>query len=311
MATTIGAAPRTLAGNPRRRQKERAVYLVFLVAALTSIAVTVFIIETLVGDAVGFLRKVSWDQLTADRFNPIANPPAPYGVKPLVYGSFVVTGIAMLVAGPIGLGAAIYLSEYASPSVRKVLKPILEVLAGIPSIVLGFFALRVLTPELVQPIFSEARGFNLLAAGLGVGILTIPLVASVSEDAMRAVPRSLREASYGLGAHRMTTSVRVVLPAAISGIVAAFILAISRAIGETMVVALAAGGSTNAVYDGVTGPGQTFAGEIVSLAYGGDESPADPAAKQSLYFLGFLLFLFTMTLNLIGDRFVRRVRQRY
>jgi phosphate transport system permease protein len=308
---TIGGAPRTLAGSPRRRQKEKLVHGVFLAAALTSVAVTIFIVETLIGDAIGFLAKISWDQLTDDRFNPIANPPAPYGLLPLVYGSLVVASVAMLVAGPIGLGAAIYLSEYASPGVRKVLKPILEVLAGIPSIVLGFFALRVLTPDLVQRLFGSARQFNLLSAGLGVGILTIPLMASVSEDAMRAVPRALREASYGLGARRMTTSLRVVVPAAISGIVAAFILAISRAIGETMVVAIAAGGSPNASFDGVTGPGQTFAGEIVSLAYGGDENPSDEAAKQSLYFLGFLLFMFTMTLNLIGDRFVRRVRQRY
>jgi phosphate transport system permease protein len=308
---TIGAPVRSLAGNPSRRRKERAVQLVFLGAALTSIAITIFIIETLIGDAIGFLTKISFSQLTESRFNPIANPPAPYGLRPLLLGSFVVAGVAMIVAAPVGLGAAIYLSEYASPKVRKILKPILEVLAGIPSIVLGFFALRVLTPNLVQNLFGSARQFNLLAAGIGVGILTIPLVASVSEDAMRAVPRSLREASYGLGARPLTTSVRVVLPAAVSGIVAAFILAISRAIGETMVVAIAAGGSPNASWDGLTGPGQTFAGEIVSLAYGGDENPADEAAKQSLYFLGFLLFLFTMTLNVIGDRFVRRTRQKY
>jgi phosphate transport system permease protein len=220
--------------------------------------------------------------------------------------------VAMLVGGPVGLGSAIYLAEYASPRVRSIVKPTLEVLAGIPSVVLGFFALTWISPTVVQSIFTGAEGFNLLAAGIGVGILTVPLVASVSEDAMRAVPLALREASYGLGAKRVTTSLRVVIPAAISGIVAAFILAISRAVGETMVVAIAAGASGGSLFSlDPTGPGQTLTAAMASLATGSDQVTGDSSAFQSLFFVGFVLFVLTLGLNVIGDAFVRRTRQRY
>ena len=195
---------------------------------------------------------------------------------------------------------------------RTVVKPILEILAGIPSVVLGFFALTWISPHVVQAIFSDAGSATMLSAGLGVGILTIPLVASISEDAMRAVPMSLREASYGLGARRITTALRVVLPAAISGIVAALILATSRAIGETMVVALAAGASAGSLFTvDPVGPGQTLTGAMASLAAGSDQVAGATAAFQSLFFLGLLLFLLTLGLNVIGDAFVRRTRQSY
>jgi phosphate transport system permease protein len=188
----------------------------------------------------------------------------------------------------------------------------LEVLAGIPSVVLGFFALTFINPQLIQAIFSDAAGFNLVAAGIGVGILTIPLVASVAEDAMRAVPNSLREASYGLGARRVTTSLRIVFPAAVSGIVAALIIAVSRAIGETMVVAIVAGGVGGSLFTvDVLGPGQTLTAAMAAIASGSDQVRGDDGAFESLFFLGLLLFAITFALNIVGDAFVRRTRQRY
>jgi phosphate transport system permease protein len=216
----------------------------------------------------------------------------------------------MLIATPIGLASAIYLSEYASPRVRRTVKPVLEVLAGIPSVVLGFFALTVITPDLLRTLFSDANAFNLAAAGIAVGILSVPLVASVAEDAMRAVPRSLREASYGLGARKITTSLQVVFPAAVSGIVAALILATSRAIGETMVVAVAAGAPQARTLDPLD-PGGTMTSAMVLLASGSDQVTGNTAAFQSLFFIGLLLFIVTLVLNVAGDAFVRRARQRY
>jgi phosphate transport system permease protein len=198
-----------------------------------------------------------------------------------------------------------------------VLKPVLEVLAGIPSIVIAFFAIAWIGPEVVQRFFAEAEAFSLAAAGLGVGLLITPLVASVSEDAMRAVPHALREASYGMGARKMTTVVRIVIPAAVSGIVAAVILAASRAVGETMVVLIAAGASGEAEYtSNVADVGLTITAAMGSLATGTDQVAAGGGrgagqAGNSLFFLGLLLFLFTMVLNLIGDIFVRRVREQY
>jgi phosphate transport system permease protein len=235
-----------------------------------------------------------------------------FSVPTVLAGTLIITVVAILVAAPVGLASAIFLSEYASPRVRTIVKPILEILAGIPSVVLGFFALTWISPNVVQAIFADAKAFSLLAAGIGVGVLTIPLVASISEDAMRAVPLALREASYGLGARRITTSLRVVVPAAISGIVAALILAISRAIGETMVVAVAAGASGGSLFTlDPVGPGQTLTGAMASLATGSDNVTGNSSAFLSLYFLGFLLFLMTLGLNVVGDVFVRRTRQRY
>jgi phosphate transport system permease protein len=217
-----------------------------------------------------------------------------------------------VVATPLGLGAAIYLSEYASPRARRVLKPILETLAGIPSVVMGFFALNFISPQLIQRLNGQSSIFNIAAAGIGVGILVVPLVASVAEDAMFAVPNSIREASYGMGAKKMTTAIRVVFPAAISGIVAALILGMSRAIGETMVVAIVAGGTGGSLFTlNIFGPGQTMTGAMVSLATGSDQVRGASGAYPSLFFVGFLLFVMTFALNVLSERFVRRVRQRY
>jgi phosphate transport system permease protein len=282
---------------------------ILLGASGLSILVSLGIVLSLIFQAFAFLTSVDLGQLFAEGWFPRRGM---FSIPTLLVGSLLVTVIAIAVAAPVGLASAIYLSEYAGPRTRTVVKPILEILAGIPSVVLGFFALTVINPRFVRALFPEASASTLLAAGIGVGILTIPLVASVSEDAMRAVPQALREASYGLGARRITTSLRVVVPAGISGIVAALILAISRAIGETMVVALAAGATAGSLFTlDVLGPGQTLTGAMASLAAGSDQVTGSSSAFLSLFFLGFLLFLITLGLNLIGDTFVRRTRQKY
>jgi phosphate transport system permease protein len=218
----------------------------------------------------------------------------------------------MAIGGPLGLGAAVYLSEYAPPRFRRVVKPVLEVLAGIPSVVLGFFVVTFIAPEMIQRLFASAPRFTLLAAGVGVGILTIPLVASVAEDALRAVPSSLREASYGMGAKKASTTLRVVIPAAVSGLVAAFILAISRALGETMVVFLAAGAGGGSIFNASPlQPGTTMTAAMAAQAAGTDQVVGEALTFQSLFFVGLVLFIITMCLNLVADHFVRRVRQAY
>jgi phosphate transport system permease protein len=293
----------------RRRRQERFAHGAFFVAASLSIVISALIVWSLAAETWTFVSEVDPSALWTDGWFPRRGM---YDVKTLVVGSLLVTGVAIAVAAPLGLGAAIYLSEYAKPRVRMVLKPVLEVLAGIPSVVLGFFALTFISPELVQQFFTGATQFNILAAGIAVGLLTIPLVASISEDAMRSVPDALREASYGVGARKITTTVQVVIPAAVSGLVAAFIVAISRAIGETMVVFIAAGATGGALftYD-MLGPGQTMTAAIASQAAGTDQVVGEGLTFQSLFFVGSLLFLVTLTLNIFADRFVRRVRQKY
>jgi phosphate transport system permease protein len=218
----------------------------------------------------------------------------------------------MAVAVPVGLGAAIYLAEYAPARARRVLKPVLEILAGIPSVVLGFFALTFISPELVQRVSDEATLFNLAAAGIGVGILTVPLVASISEDALRSVPLALREASAGMGARKITTTTTIVVPAAVSGLVAAFIVGVSRAIGETMVVAIAAGATGGSVFSlDPLAPGQTMTAAMAAQAAGTDAVRGEALTFQSLFFVGLMLFLITLGLNLVADRYVRKVRQKY
>jgi phosphate transport system permease protein len=308
-AASTPAQGSRLRGSPVRRRNERAIRGVLLAAAIVSILISAGIVLSLVFEAATFLSKIDLSQLFADGWFPRRGK---FSIATVLAGTLIITGIAIALAAPVGLASAIYLSEYASRRVRSIVKPILEILAAIPSVVLGFFALRFISPEVVQAIFTDAKPFNLLAAGIGVGILTIPLVASISEDAMRAVPQSLREASYGLGARRLRTSVRVVVPAAISGIVAAMILALSRAVGETMVVALAAGATAGSLFTlDPLGPGQTLTGAMASLAAGSDQVTGNTAAFQSLFFLGLLLFLMTLGLNILGDAFVRRTRQSY
>jgi phosphate transport system permease protein len=311
--TDVGIPPpitlESLSGDRRRVRIDRVMQGLVGGAAITSILISGLIIFSLLGEAWTFISQVDFGVLIADGWFPRRGL---YDIRTIAVGTLLVTAIAMLVAGPLGLGAAIYLAEYAPRGVRKVFKPVLEILAGIPSVVLGFFALTWISPEIVQRLREDATQFNLAAAGIGVGILTIPLVAAVSEDAMRSVPRALREASYGLGARKVTTVVKVVIPGAISGLVASFIVAISRAIGETMVVFIAAGATGGALFStDVFKPGQTMTAAIASQAAGTDQVRGAGLTFQSLFFVALLLFVVTLVLNLIADTFVRRVRQRY
>ena len=300
-----------LSGDPKRQRTETFVRGFLFAAALLSVVVSALIIVSLVRESWTYVTEVGWrDQVFASEgWFPRRGI---YSVSTLVVGSLIVTAVGMAVAVPIGLAAAVYLSEYASKRVRRVLKPTLEVLAGIPSVVIGFFTLTFIAPEVVQNLRDGTPQQTMFAAGLGVGLLIIPLVASVSEDAMRSVPDALREASYGMGAKKITTTVRVVLPAAISGLTAAIIIAISRAIGETMVVFIAAGRSGGALFEtDPFQPGLTMTAAMASVASGTDSVVGEGLTFQSLFFVGALLFVVTLTLNLIADRFVRRVRQKY
>jgi phosphate transport system permease protein len=299
----------SLSGEPRRRRREALVRSIFLAAAAVSLLISALIVFSLIGRAVGFLTEVDLASLWSIGWFPRRGF---FDIRTILVGTLLISGIAMVVAAPIGLGAAVYLSEYASPRARRYLKPILETLAGIPSVVMGYFALNFISPEIVRRLSGQAELFNIAAAGIGVGILVVPLVASVAEDAMHSVPAPLRDAAVGLGAKRITTSIRVVIPAAVSGIVAALILGVSRAIGETMVVAIAAGGTGGSLFTtNIFGPGQTMTGAMTSLATGSDQVRGAAGTYPSLFFVGFLLFLTTFGLNVLSERFVRRVRRRY
>ena len=298
----------SLAGDARRLRRERRVERGFRLAAGVSVVISALIVIALVGEAWNFVSQVEWASLWDIGWFPRRGI---FDLKTVIVGTLLIAAVAMVVATPLGLGAAIFLSEYAHPGARRILKPVLEILAGIPSVVIGFFALTWISPNVVQR-FWDAGVFSMLAAGIGVGILVTPLVASVSEDAMRAVPMALREASYGLGAKRATTVTRVVFPAAISGIVASLILGLSRAIGETMVVAMAAGAVGGSLFEtNVLEPGQTMTAAMTALAIGSDQVAGAGNAFQSLFFLGLLLFLLTLSLNLMSARIVHRFRERY
>lgn len=309
MAVAEHAASRSLVGDPRRRKKETLVRNVFKAAAVSSVVISALIVFSLIGRAFDFLFSIDLSLLWSKGWFP--RTPL-FDVKTIVVGTLMVSLVAMLVAAPLGLGAAMYLSEYANPRLRRLLKPLLEILAGVPSVVLGVFALNFISPEIVQRLFSGASIFNALAAGIAVGVLVTPLVASIAEDAMRAVPPALREASLGLGARRATTTLRVVVPAAVSGIVAALIIGLSRAIGETMIVAIAAGATGGSLFSlNLLDQMQTMTGAIAALATGGDQVKGAVSAVQSLYFVGLLLFVMTLALNVVSERFVRKVRQKY
>jgi len=298
-----------LSGSRPRLRREQRVRRLFTGAAVTSILISLLIVGSLVGEAWDFLRSIDLSWLWDLGWFPRRDM---FDIKTVMTGTLLIALIAMVVATPLGLGAAIYLSEYASPRARRWLKPVLEVLAGIPSVVLGYFALTWISPNIVMRLNPHAGVFSMMSAGIAVGLLVTPLVASVSEDAMRAVPQALREASYGLGAKKAGTSTRVVFPAAISGIVASLILGLSRAIGETMVVAMAAGAVGGSLFEvDIFQPGQTMTAAMTALAIGSDQVAGSTNAFQSLFFLGLLLFLMTLALNLISDRFVRKVREKY
>lgn len=369
-----------LAGPQSRHRKERLIGRLFMIGALFSIIISGAILWSLIAEAWTFMTQVDWS-ITWGEIGWFPRRGL-FDMPTLIVSSLIVTVVAMLVAGPLGLGSAIYLSEYASSRTRSVLKPVLEVLAGIPSVVLGFFALFFISPQIIERIgrngwlvvgaiilvgyaafvgawsrrllkrehgvsarlivqriatltllvlvglvliwwinnvagpdgasFVVKRSGQLAAAAVGVGILTIPLVASISEDALASVPRELREASAGLGARKLSTTVKVVLPAAVSGIVAAFIIGVSRALGETMVVFMAGGAAdasefTSTPFDG----GLTMTAAMASLASGTDEVVGEGLTFQSLYFVGLVLFVFTLTLNVVAGRFVNRIREKY
>jgi phosphate transport system permease protein len=299
-----------LRGAPGRRRREAIIRMAFLTTATVSIVISVLIVLSLFVQAFDFLRHVDLGQLVSAGWLPRRGS---YDLATLFAGTLIIAGIGMVIATPLGLGAAIYLSEYATPRTRRTLKPILEILAGIPSVVLGFFAITVLAPVIVQPLCNSTALFSMGAAGIGVGILITPLIASVAEDAMHAVPLSLREASYGLGARKRATSLRIVVPAAVSGIVAALLLAVSRAFGETMIVAIAAGAVGGSAFTlNPCYPGQTLTAAMTALATGSDQVQAgNTLAYPSLFFLGLLLFIVTLILNLLSERFVRAFRREY
>jgi phosphate transport system permease protein len=300
-----------LRGDPKRRRREQLMRRLMQSAALFSILVSVLILFVLVRGAFNFMRAIDWDlgMLTDTGWFPRRER---FDLRTIVVGSIVIGSVAMLVAVPFGLGAAIYLSEYAPARVRRIVKPVIEVLAGIPSVVVGYFALKFIAPDVVSRLFDPEQPRNMMVAGLGIGILVIPIMASVSEDALRAVPPSLREASYGIGARKVSTTLRVVVPAAVSGLVAAFVIATSRAIGETMVATMAGGYDGSGPYNGLSplNPGLTMTGAMTNAA-GGTDQVKSGAAFEVLFFVGLLLFFITVLLNLIGDRFVHRVRQKY
>lgn len=258
-------------------------------------------------ETINFFKQVSvWDFLTGTRWSPILKPTS-YGVLPLVVGTLLVSTIAMAVALPAGLGAAIFLSEYAPDRVRRIIKPILEVLAGIPTVVYGYFALTFVTPQL-QALIPDLLVFNALSAGLVMGIMIIPMVSSLSEDAMVAVPRSLREAAYALGATRFEVALRVVVPAALSGIIASFILGLSRAIGETMLVTIAAGATPRMTFNPIESI-QTMTAFIVQLSLG--EAARGSPEYNAIFAVGFLLFVMTLLMNVLGHFAVTRWREKY
>jgi phosphate transport system permease protein len=298
---------RDLRGSTGRRRREATIRGLFFAAAGFAVVISVLIVLSLLGEAAAFIRDADLGSLVSGAWKPRDGI---FGLTPIIVGSVIISLIAMVVATPLGLGAAVYLAEYADPRARAILKPILEILAAVPSVVLGFFALSVISPVIVDRICPGPTPlFSMASAGVAVGVLITPLIASIAEDAMYAVPNSLREASYGLGARKRTTSIRVVVPAAVSGIVAALIVGLSRAVGETMIVAIAAGGVGSAVLNfNPCLPGQTMTAAMTSLAVGSDQV-AGGAAFASLFFVGLLLFLATLGLNVVAEHYVRRTRR--
>ncbi|WP_044640870.1 phosphate ABC transporter permease subunit PstC [Risungbinella massiliensis] len=296
--------------NTHNRQwKEKIIPVLLFLCAIISVVTTLGIVITLIKETLAFFEEVPIKEFfMADQWTALfSGEQQKFGIRPLISGTLLVTVGAAVVAIPIGLASAIYLSEYASDRVRKVVKPILEVLAGIPTIVYGFFAITFITP-LLQKIFPDISFFNALSASIAVGIMIIPMIASLSEDAMSAVPNSIREAAYGLGSTRLEVTWKVVVPAAISGIISSFVLALSRAIGETMIVTIAAGATPNLTLNPLESI-QTMTAYIVQAAFG--DISYDSIEYRSIYAVGFTLFLFTLVMNLIAQYIARKYREEY
>jgi len=300
---------RTVSGARRLRQaRERAVEALLLVCALVSVVTTAGIIFVLLTESASFFSSVSpVEFFTGTEWAPLFKPQH-FGVLPLMADTLLVAGGAAVVAIPLGLASAIYLSEYASPRVHHVLKPLLEVLAGIPTVVYGYFALTFITPNVIRPLFPEADFFNAASACIVVGIMTLPMVSSLSEDAMAAVPRSLREGAYALGATKLEVSTRVVVPAALSGIVASFILAVSRAVGETMAVMLASGNTPNLTWNPLESI-QAMTAYMAQVSLG--DTPAGSIEYQSIFAVGVTLFAMTLVLNILSQVLLHRFREVY
>ena len=305
--------PEPLQGNPvstRRRLlyfKERFIELLLLLAAFSSVAITVGIVFTLIFESSTFFRHVPlWDFFTDTLWTPLFSVPR-FGILPLISGTLVTTIVALAVAIPVGSIVAIYLSEFAPPMVREIVKPALELLSAVPTVVYGYFALMFVSP-LLQKIVPGLPTFNMLAAGIVMGIMIIPYVSSLSEDAMRAVPMSLREGAYALGANKIITATRVVYPAALSGVMSSYILAVSRAIGETMIVAIAAGMQPNLTFD-PRQPAETITAFIVQVSLG--DLPHGSIGYQSIFAAGLVLFVMTLAFNILGYFLRRRFREAY
>ncbi len=292
----------------RRPVSERAIEALLLLAASIGVLTTVGIVVVLLVEAVQFFALVNPIQFLTGTVWSASILPYQFGVIPLVTGTLEVALIALVVAVPLGMLAAIYLAEYATMRTRNVVKPILETIAGVPTIVLGFFALNFITPNLLKPVLPSIGTFNLLSAGLVVGLLITPLIASLSEDALRAVPRGLREGAFAMGATRFEVARRVIVPAALSGIMASIILAMSRAVGETMAVVLAMGFNPKLTID-PREQGGTMAGFIAQITSG--DTPQESIQFKSLFAVALVLFVITLILNLISNRVVARYRNKY
>jgi phosphate transport system permease protein len=311
--TPAGDVARVSIARRTSRPRERVIINLLFVCAVLSIAVTVGIIAVLLVDAFEFFSEVSpVDFLTGTVWapGPGAGEGGQYGMLPLLNGTAMIAVGSLVVGLPLGVLTAIYLSEYASPRVRGYLKPTLEILAGIPTVVVGYFALQWITPDLLRPIFGEDRVFifNAAAGSIAVGLMIVPIIASISEDAMRAVPASLREGAYGLGSTKRQVSLRVVVPAALSGITASVILGLSRAVGETMAVTIAAGNSPNITWNFFESI-QTLTASIAQTVQG--EAATGTVRYNALFALGLTLFVMTLIMNIIAARIVRRYRQVY
>lgn len=313
MATQAMQAPAQLtisprlAKNIRRNVKERIIELILMTAALVAVATTFAIVGVLLFESLSFFKTVSVVEfLTDSEWTPLFED-AHYGIMPLVSGTLTTSAIALAVAVPIGTISAIFLSEFASHKTREIVKPILELLVGVPTVVFGYFALFFVTPML-QSIYPELSSFNMLGAGIVMGVMIIPYIASMSEDAMRAVPMSMREGSYAMGATRFQTAIKVVTPAAVSGIVAAYILAISRAVGETMVVAIAAGQQPNLTFNPLDSAA-TITAYIVQVAMG--DLPHGSIGYQSIFAAGLVLMVMTLSFNIVGHWVRKKYRENY
>jgi len=298
-------------------KKEQLIALSLFACGIFSIFVTIGIIISLFSEAFAFFMRPEvnlWTFLTGNNWRPLASKVVAenFGIRPLIQGTLLIAGISGLIAVPLGLGSAIFLSEYATPRLRNVIKPLLEILAGVPTVVYGYFALSFITP-LILVIFEKFLGlkvsfFNSLSAGIVVGIMIVPTIASISEDAMRAVPRSLREGAYALGATKFEVSTKIVIPAALSGILSAFILGISRAIGETMAVTIAAGATPRLTWNPLESV-QTMTSFIVQVSFG--DAPTGSINGQSIYAVGATLFMMTFIMNMISERIIKRFREEY